>query len=527
MVEKRGFVGESAFHVCFLMQTPTHLFLGRRLLKHFPKLINDVYLSEEYYGENVLHMSVVAEDPTMVKYLLDQGIEIHEKCFGNFFCPEDQKPSRNDSLDHEEVDLCIETNYAGYVYWGEYPLSFAAVLNQEECFRLILARGANPDLVDTNGCSVTHIMVVYDNMKMLDLAVECGAAINILNKQAQTPLTTAAFLARKDMFFHIANLEREVYWQIGNVCCSAYPIEQLDSINSKDGELQTQSALNLIVFGPLIEHLDLIEGVVVDLLQTKWNSFIKKTFYRQIAMFTIFFLISTFCFVARPRTPKFRCVNNTLTTNASTLSTLSSFDTSFDDFLTTLGDEEYASSDLVTSSPYTEEDLLNNVTLFNSTMFASTKAPNATKATKKPNLSYECANGLTRVDENICYLHTYDTLLKQIRGMFEVVLVVWSVIYLGIALREMTFLPMPIFIQNMVLCPSRVGFLVGCLLLLFNVPLRIFCLPDLENNLAMLVMLLTGTYFLFFCRYLIINCTVECFLRFGFVVKTSADNMIS
>ena len=67
MVEKRGAVGESAFHVCFLMQTPTHLYLARRLLHWYPKLINDVYLSEEYYGENVLHMSVVAEDPTMVK----------------------------------------------------------------------------------------------------------------------------------------------------------------------------------------------------------------------------------------------------------------------------------------------------------------------------------------------------------------------------------------------------------------------------------------------------------------------------
>ena len=33
------------------MQTPTHLVLARRLLKHYPKLINDVYLSEEYYGE--------------------------------------------------------------------------------------------------------------------------------------------------------------------------------------------------------------------------------------------------------------------------------------------------------------------------------------------------------------------------------------------------------------------------------------------------------------------------------------------
>ena len=35
----------------------------------------------------------------------------------------------------------------------------------------------------------------------------------------------------------------------GNVTCSAYPIAQLDSIDSKTGELNTVSALNLIVFG--------------------------------------------------------------------------------------------------------------------------------------------------------------------------------------------------------------------------------------------------------------------------------------
>ena len=133
-------------------------------------------------------------------------------------------------------------------------------------------------------------MVIYDNIKMFDIAVECGAAINILNNQQLTPLSTASFLARTEMFFHIANLEREVYWQIGefcflkhnsvkcfyndnsyelqfyfvispsawiclyhmvtgNVTCSAYPIEQLDSINSKTGDLNEVSALNLIVFG--------------------------------------------------------------------------------------------------------------------------------------------------------------------------------------------------------------------------------------------------------------------------------------
>ena len=53
LVEKRGFVGETLFHICFLMQSPVHLALGRRLLKWFPKLLNDVYLSEEYYGRYI------------------------------------------------------------------------------------------------------------------------------------------------------------------------------------------------------------------------------------------------------------------------------------------------------------------------------------------------------------------------------------------------------------------------------------------------------------------------------------------
>ena len=110
-------------------------------------------------------------------------------------------------------------------------------------YRLILAKGGNFDLQDTNGCTVTHIMVVFDNIKvvllhrviymqfkvfnfqMFDMATECGAAINIENNQGLTPLTTAAYLARMDMFFHIANIEREIYWQIGNVTCSAYPLK--------------------------------------------------------------------------------------------------------------------------------------------------------------------------------------------------------------------------------------------------------------------------------------------------------------
>ena len=75
------------------------------MLKWFPKLLNDIYLSEEYYGENVLHMGCVAEDASLVKWLLDIGSDFHRRCYGNFFCCDDQKVHRMDNLQHEEVDI--------------------------------------------------------------------------------------------------------------------------------------------------------------------------------------------------------------------------------------------------------------------------------------------------------------------------------------------------------------------------------------------------------------------------------------
>lgn len=68
--------------------------------------------------------------------------------------------------------------------------------------------------------------------------------------------------------------------------------------------MQTVSALNLIVFGQKLEHLDLIEYVIVDLLKVKWNSFVKRTFYTQFFIFVMFFILSSGCFVMRETTPQ-------------------------------------------------------------------------------------------------------------------------------------------------------------------------------------------------------------------------------
>ncbi|KAK6631831.1 hypothetical protein RUM43_013897 [Polyplax serrata] len=274
-LKKRGAVGETCLHLCMLNATSLHADLAKRLLKFYPKLINDIYTSDEYYGESVLHVAIVNEDPAMVKFLLDSGANFHERCCGNFMCPEDQKATRSDSLDHEYVNVSSETNYEGYVYWGEYPLSFAACLGQEESYRLMLAKGANPDNQDTNGNTVLHMLVIHNKLSMFDVAYEVGANLSLKNTKCLTPLTLAAKLARVELFFHILNIEREIYWQIGSITCAAYPLSQIDTIDNETGNISKNSALNLVVFGEKDEHLELMDGVLVDLLVAKWSTYVK------------------------------------------------------------------------------------------------------------------------------------------------------------------------------------------------------------------------------------------------------------
>jgi hypothetical protein len=51
----------------------------------------------------------------------------------------------------------------GISYLGEYPLSHAAVLNQQEAVRVLCVQGADPNMQDTNGNTVFHLLVINNN----------------------------------------------------------------------------------------------------------------------------------------------------------------------------------------------------------------------------------------------------------------------------------------------------------------------------------------------------------------------------
>ncbi len=270
-----GAVGESLLHLCMLNGTDIHIKVAKRLLKFYPCQINDIYMGEDYYGENALHMAIVAENPSLVKYLLMQGADYHQRCTGKFFTAADQKQFRVDHLENEHPSLPVKSNYEGVSYFGEYPLSFAAIMNQEECIRLLMAKGADPNKQDSNGNTVLHMLVINDMLDMFKIMLTFKARLDIKNRQGLTPLTLAAKLARYNMFQFILIQQRKLLWKYANITCGAYPIDTVDTINA-DGTTDTTSALYIICNGDKVEHLELLEGLIIDLLNVKWQTFVKR-----------------------------------------------------------------------------------------------------------------------------------------------------------------------------------------------------------------------------------------------------------
>ena len=71
---------------------------------------------------------------------------------------------RVDNVAKECPEVGVATDYEGYCYFGEYALSFAAVLQQEESVRLLVAKGADTNCQDSNGNTALHMCVIYNRI---------------------------------------------------------------------------------------------------------------------------------------------------------------------------------------------------------------------------------------------------------------------------------------------------------------------------------------------------------------------------
>ncbi|CAB0003660.1 unnamed protein product [Nesidiocoris tenuis] len=279
-MQYRGSLGETLLHVLILCDTKMHTRLARTLLKCFPNLAIDVVEGEEYLGASALHLAIAYFNNELVQDLVEAGANVEQAAKGSFFLPRDQqgpKPKKN-------------TDYEGLAYLGEYPLAWAACCANESVYNLLMEHNANPDRQDTFGNMILHMVVVCDKLDMFGYALRHPrqpASNGIMNKDGLTPLTLACQLGRADVFKEMLELSAREFWRYSNITCSAYPLNALDTL-LPDGRTNWNSALFIILNGTKEEHLDMLDGGIIQrLLEEKWKTFAQRQFLKRLVVLMV------------------------------------------------------------------------------------------------------------------------------------------------------------------------------------------------------------------------------------------------
>ncbi|XP_066906589.1 transient receptor potential cation channel subfamily V member 6 isoform X1 [Halyomorpha halys] len=292
-MQYRGSLGETLLHVLIICDTKIHTRLARTLLKCFPNLAIDVVEGEEYLGASALHLAIAYFNNELVQDLVEAGANVEQRAIGSFFLPRDQQGQRPSK----------HTDYEGLAYLGEYPLAWAACCANESIYNLLLDNGANPDQRDTFGNMILHMVVVCDKLDMFGYALrhpKMPASNGIANVAGLTPLTLACKLGRAKVFREMLELSAREFWRYSNITCSAYPLNALDTL-LPDGRTNWNSALFIILNGTKEEHLDMLDGGIIQrLLEEKWKTFARRQFLKRLVILMLHLICLSGAVYLRP-----------------------------------------------------------------------------------------------------------------------------------------------------------------------------------------------------------------------------------
>lgn len=162
-----------------------------------------------------------------------------------------------------------------------------------------------------------------------------------------------------------------------------------------------------------------MDGVLIDLLNAKWNTFVKSKFYKQFFTFAFYFLITLVCFTLRPGPPP-KTTPPTNSTNSTSLNA-----TLLNTTLTMLNHTIAKRESNITIQH-------KNITIKNST--------------EEENEVEEWWENLTEE----CRLMNLDSDQAKVRLIAEVCMLLGAFAYLGAAVREARFLGGRMFFENLV-----------------------------------------------------------------------------
>ncbi|CAF3380623.1 unnamed protein product [Rotaria sp. Silwood1] len=270
-------------------------------------------------GETPLHIAIVYNDINSVKLLIKHGVDVNKRVVGDFNTPEQNRkndehkkgrgkkfllPCHRDKTSQKQFNP-QNSSPESYAYYGEYPLAFAAAFGHSEIYDYLIQHGADPNMQDSYGNTILHMLVIRDRMDMFKHAVRHPskkARTDIRNNSDLTPLTLAAKLGRKELFLECLELAQVEIWRYSNIKCCTYPLRGIDTITD-GGQIDWNSSLMSIVSGKTEDHLDMLDNMVIErLLNDKWSSFARVNFVRQLVLLCLHLLfLTTAVFLRNPR----------------------------------------------------------------------------------------------------------------------------------------------------------------------------------------------------------------------------------
>ena len=174
-------------------------------------------------GETPLHIAIMYDDYDTIEYLLEhRGINVNQRSIGCKF-----PGSFKTNATAKAIGL---SNYRPLAYYGEYPLCFAACFCSKDVYDYLIDKGADPNLKDSNGNSLLHVLVMHDRMEMFFYACnhpKLKAQVNTKNAQGITPFNLAAKLGRMELFTKIIELNVKVIFLILILCTGSFFKAQL------------------------------------------------------------------------------------------------------------------------------------------------------------------------------------------------------------------------------------------------------------------------------------------------------------
>ncbi|KAM4702763.1 uncharacterized protein WCC33_011278 [Rhinophrynus dorsalis] len=281
----RGAVGETALHLAVLYDNVEAV---RILLEEAPELVNQPMTSELYKGQTALHIAVMRQNVVIARELIGKGAEVStSRAVGSFFT---LKPTNS-------------------FYYGEHILSFAACVGNAELVRLLLQHGADPNVKDSHGNTILHILALQPNKmsacQMYDLILSYhkekkGPGLeDSCNNDGLTPLKMAAVEGNTVLFQHLVHKRRFIQWTFGPISCYLYDLKEIDTWGDP------QSVLDLVISEKKKEARRILDiSPVKELVHRKWQRFGRPYFWFLAAVYVLYMTCVSLCCANRPLKPR-------------------------------------------------------------------------------------------------------------------------------------------------------------------------------------------------------------------------------